>query len=68
MPNPTDAAVELLAELVKERLQELRRELQQKVELAIKLAACSLSQELMIAESRHSHNGHASNESADAGR
>jgi hypothetical protein len=64
MSNHTDAGVELLADLVKERLQELRRELQQKVELAIKMAACSLSEELMVAESHHNQNGHEINESA----
>ena len=68
MSNQADAGVELLAELVKERLQELRRELQQKVELAIKMAACSLSQELMVAETRHNHNGHAINDPMTAGR
>lgn len=68
MANNTDAGVELLAELVKERLQELRRELQQKVELAIRMAACSLSHELMVAESSQKQNGQATNESVTTGR
>jgi hypothetical protein len=69
MSKQMDAGVELLTELVKERLQDLRREMQQKVELAIKLAACSLSQELMVAaESHHNQNGHAKNELVAARR